>query len=160
MRLLLMLLLACTWVAPVRAADFDAAQEALYAAMKRQKAIDPELRLVTLRYVCSLEYAKRRWPVVDSVEQVRGAVVPRAFNRILVLDQKLKLRKIVPYADQTPRFCKGNQLFVQGELGIDNAAPYGNVLSFSDNGDVSVSKIDVNDLPIPLTGDRKTYFLK
>jgi hypothetical protein len=34
------------------------------------------------------------------------------------------------------------------------------VLSFSDNGDVSVSKMDVNDLPIPLTGERKTYFLK
>lgn len=141
--------------------QFHMLQERLYAALKAQHALSPERRLVSAAYVCSLQFDGRSWPVINTVEQVRGAQVPRGVNQIVVLVDNLNVFKIIPYDDQSPAFCKGASLYVNGnDLSIDNTAPYGNVLTFYASGAIDVTSVDPNELPIPTTGEREQYLLR
>jgi hypothetical protein len=140
--------------------QFSLLQEKLFSSLKSQNAISPERRLVSATYVCALQFGNRSWPVVNTIEQVPGAQVPRGYNQIVVLDGNLNVFKIIPYDTQYPMFCSGARLFVSGDLGIDNTAPYGNTLTFDANGNVDVTSTDANELPIEPTGQRSTYLLK
>jgi hypothetical protein len=154
---LMILALGCTGS---RAEPLSDLQQRLYTALKRNGAISPDTRLVALGYVCSLSFGGKSWPVVNTIEHVRGAQVPRALNRIVILDTQLNVVRKVSYADQHPLFCKGNRLFLNGELAIDNVEPRGNVLVFSGTAEVVMETIEPNELPVEPTGQRKTFEMK
>jgi hypothetical protein len=152
--------LALLAVAPARAEDIAAWQERLFSALASQGVISGATQLVSANYVCTLIIGGDAWSVVNTIEYVRGAEAPRAHNQIVVLDRNLKLVRNFDYADQTPLFCRGASLFLHGDYGVDNAAPYGNTLTFTRDLNIKVSHTDVNALPIESTSQRRAYLLK
>ncbi|HLK62940.1 MAG TPA: hypothetical protein VKU19_05850 [Bryobacteraceae bacterium] len=95
--------------------------------------------------------------MVDVQEMIKGASTPRGLNRIVVLDRELKPVREIEYTSQRPLFCVENRLYVFGDLEIDNVLPEGNVLTFSRRGrTVTLTHVEANDYPIPLTGARKS----
>jgi hypothetical protein len=146
---------------PALAADpWAVTQESLYASLKRQKALSPDRKLVGLYYVCSLEVGRESWAVINVVENVPGAEVPRGFSQIMVLDAHRVVLKKLPYATEYPMFCEGNTLFVHGDLTVEGTFPAGNALTFTSRNNVSVAHIEANDLPVPRTANRQIYKLK
>lgn len=134
-------------------------QERIFAALVRQGVVSRERRLVSLKPVCTLSVGGKDWLVIDLAEHVPGARVPRGRNSIVVLDRAFKVIRNLDYFDEYPMACVGSRLFVHGDFGVDNTAPYGNVLDFQPDGEVVVTRIEANDLPIPLTGRRRTFRL-
>jgi hypothetical protein len=153
-------LAAAFFAAPALGQSIEVTQQQLYVALKAQGVISSETKLILASPVCTLTVGRRLLRVINVVEHVPGAQVPRARNQIVLLDPRLKLVRRLDYADQRPLACRGPRLFVWGDYGVNNAAPYGNVLEFRANGDIAVSSVDANDLPIPLTRNRPAYRLQ
>jgi hypothetical protein len=127
----------------------------LYQALVAGKVLDPYRLLVHLSHTCNLRVDGQWLPVVDVQELVKGAVVPRGVNRIIILDSRLKRVREIGYTGERPLFCRDNRLYVWGDLQIGNTGPEGNVLSFTHGGrGVSVSFLESNDVPIPQTRRR------
>lgn len=124
----------------------------LAEALQKQGVLNPERRLVHISHTCSLRIDGRMFPVVDVRELVKGAVVPRGVNHIIVLDPSLKPVQMIEYTSERPLFCLDNKLFLFGDILIGNVMPEGNVLTFSHNGtQISLEHIETNDWPIPVT---------
>lgn len=132
----------------------------LYLAVKSQGAVSAETQLVNLTYVCSLLVGKSRWSVVNTVEFIPGANLPRAKNQIVLLDPALKVVKTLSYAKQEPLFCRDATLFLRAPYALNNEQPEGNALIFAPNGDVSVTNVDPNRLPVPATKMRRDFNMK
>ncbi|TGN99706.1 hypothetical protein PN36_34970 [Candidatus Thiomargarita nelsonii] len=104
---------------------------------------------VHVSHTCDLQIDGEVYPVVDIRELVKGAVVPRGVNHIVVLNSSLKPVQKIHYFTERPLYCIGNQLYLYGDLMIDGLEPEGNVLQFSEQGRrVILFSIEANDLPI------------
>ena len=126
-----------------------------FNALLKAGVLDKDRRLVHLSHVCNLQISGKSFPIIDIMESVKGAMTPRGINRIVVLDIALVVVQIINYTIERPLFCRGNQLFLSGYLMIDGVLPEGNVLTFTHGAQhVEVSKVDPNELPIPITGTK------
>ena len=67
-------------------------------------------------------------------ELIKGAVVPRGVNQIIVLNHGLQLVQRIEYAQARPLFCEGNKLYLYDRLIVDGQVNEGNVLQFEDFG--------------------------
>ncbi|MFT3968458.1 MAG: hypothetical protein QM690_21525 [Sphingobium sp.] len=150
-------MLGTPWAAQAR--SIAAWQQRTFTALARQNVISPYTKLVSLKPVCTLAVGGKDWQVIDLIEHVPGDQSPRGRNRIVLLDRALKLVHALDYTSQYPMACVGSRLYVFGDYGVDNSPPYGNVLDFSPDGEIAVTNIEANDLPIPLTGQRRTFRL-
>jgi len=151
MKRILLLLLSLT------AAGQAVSRDRLYSALLENKVLDPDRKVVHLSHTCDLQINGRRYLVVDLQEVVPAARSPRGVNRIVVLDSTFKPLKDIEYGTHRPLFCVDNRLYVYGDLAIDNLAPVGNVLTFSDQGHVvKLSHVEANEYPVPVTRLRKS----
>ena len=151
MKRILLLLLSLTAAAQVVSRD------RLHSALLANKVLDPDRKVVHLSHTCDLKINGHRYLVVDLQEVVPTASSPRGVNRIVVLDSTLKPLKDIEYGTHRPLFCVDNRLYVYGDLAIDNLAPEGNVLTFSDQGHVvKLSHIEASEYPVPVTRLRKS----
>lgn len=121
----------------------------IYNELSKKKIINSGRKLVHLVHLCNLIIDNEFYPVIDMLEHVEGAQVPRGVPHILVLNSSLELKNKIYYDGITrPLYCKNNKLFLFGFLTIDGLDPEGNVLSFSDAGkSVIVSEMETNDFP-------------
>jgi hypothetical protein len=135
--------------------QLQASRQQLYKALAGHKVFDPDRQIAHIAHVCSLRVDGGWYPVVDLGEMVKGAVVPRGVNTIIVLDPTLRPLQKIDYATERPLFCLENKLFVFGDLTIDGVAGTGSVLEFSEKGKkITLRQIDANDRSIPPTGKR------
>lgn len=127
----------------------------LFNALLKAGVLQKDRQLVHLSHVCNLQISGKSFPTIDIMELVKGATTPRGINRIVVLDMALVVVQTIDYTTERPLFCRGNQLFVFGDLMIDGVLPEGNVLTFThDARHVEISQVDPNELPIPVTGTK------
>ncbi len=106
--------------------------------------------VVRVVHVCNVEIGTAEYPVIDLVEQVRGAQVPRGDRRIVILEPNLKLRRALSYDPPAqPLFCSGATLYLSAPTTVDNFVPDGNALTFDKSGSISVTTIEPNDYPAP-----------
>jgi len=121
----------------------------IFNALNKQNLLHKDRQLVHLVHLCNLVIDDEYYPVIDVIEHVKGAQVPRGVAHIFVLDSSLKLTKKIYYdGTSSPLYCKDNRLFLFGFLAIDGLVPEGNVLSFSNAGKkVIVSEMETNDFP-------------
>lgn len=127
----------------------------LFNALLKAGVLQKDRQLVHLSHVCNLQISGKLFPTIDIMELVKGATTPRGINRIVVLDMALVVVQTIDYTTERPLFCRGNQLFVFGDLMIDGVLPEGNVLTFThDARHVEISQVDPNELPIPVTGTK------
>jgi hypothetical protein len=152
--------LATLGVSQARADEFSLMQERLFSALKNQGVVSRETQLITAQYVCTLVVGGEAWSVVNTIEYIRGAQVPRARNQIVILDSNLKPVRTFSYADQYPLFCRSNSLYLHGDFSINNVEPFGNTLTFDRNREVKVTSTDINALPIEPTAGRASYLIK
>ncbi len=124
-------------------------RQRIYAELTNQKIIVGERKLVKLTHVCDLIINETHYPVINLMEHVLGAQVPRGVNRFLVLDASLQLVREISYdGSSEPLFCNENKLFLFGYLAIDGLGLEGNVISFSENAEEAVASIvEANDFP-------------
>ena len=126
---------------------------ALLDALWAQRAFTPPRMVVHVAHVCSLVNDGITYPVVDIQELVRGAVVPRGVNSILVLTSELKLLRRIDYATERPLFCRDNRLYVWGALTIEGVPGEGNEITLGTRGEVTkLAHIEANDVPAPIVG--------
>jgi hypothetical protein len=112
--------------------------------------LDPNRILTHCNHVCDIRFGGRTFPVVDLIELVKNASVPRGVQRIVILDpQWKKTVKTIPYITERPLFCRGNEIFVLGDLGLSDASgDPGNVLEFrGPDLLLRTKKVDINTLP-------------
>jgi hypothetical protein len=120
----------------------------LFAVLQTNGVLAKDRQLVHLSYVGSLELEGQSFPVIDIMELVPGASTPRGINGIVILDPFLAPVKEIEYTTERPLFCRGNQLFVWGDLSIAGILPEGNVLTFTEHGrKIEIGQIDFNKLP-------------
>ncbi len=121
----------------------------IFNALNKQNLLHKDRHLVHLAHLCSLVIDDEYYPVIDVIEHVKGAQVPRGVAHIFVLDSSLKLTKKIYYdGTSRPLYCKNNKLFLFGFLAINGLVPEGNVLSFSHAGKkVIVSEMETNNFP-------------
>jgi hypothetical protein len=111
---------------------------------------DPNRAITHASHVCSLRLAGQWYPVLDVQEIVKGAVVPRGANSIVVLDPSLAVAMRMPYATERPLFCDENRLYVWGDLQVEAASAEGNELTFTDRAShVLARHVEANDVPAP-----------
>jgi hypothetical protein len=124
----------------------------IFNELNKQNLLHKDRQLVHLVHVGNLIIDNEYYPVIDVIEYVKGAQVPRGVAHILVLDSSLKLTKKIYYdGTSSPLYCKDNKLFLYGFLAIDGLVPEGNVLSFSCAGKkVIVSEMEPNDFPVQI----------
>lgn len=129
-------------------ADGIGDRASLLDSLRKAGALDSERQLVHFSHTCNVHVEGATYFVVDIRELVRGAVVARGINHILVLDSSLKLVRKIEYTTERPLYCRDDQLFVYGDLMIDGLLPEGNVLTFSEGASqISISQVDTNALP-------------
>ena len=120
----------------------------LWKAVAASKLVDPDRTLVHFSHVCTLQIESAYYPVLDLRENVKGAVSPRGYNRVLLLSPKLKLVRAIEYMQARPLFCRDNKLYLWDSIAIDNLGGEGNVWTFSQGGKTAeASEVDPNDLP-------------
>lgn len=108
--------------------------------------LNPDRLLAHLSHVCDLTIAGKRYSVVDLRELVKGANTPRGVNQILILDAHLNSVQKIEYGNSRPLFCKGNQLFLYGDLTLNDFANPGNRLTFAADGEIeNVDWVEAND---------------
>jgi hypothetical protein len=135
--------------------QLQASRQQLYKALAANKVFNPDRQIVRLAHVCSLRIDGRWYPVADLGEMVKGAVVPRGVNTIVVLDPNLKLLHKIDYTTEQPLFCLKNELYVFGDLTIDGVLGNGDVLTFSEKGKkITLRSVEANDRPVPPTNKR------
>ncbi|BAP56763.1 hypothetical protein THII_2466 [Thioploca ingrica] len=126
----------------------------LFQILFKAGVLHKDRQLVHFSHVCNLQIKGKWFPVVDVMELVKGATTPRGINKIVVLNPARILVQTIEYTTERPLFCKYNQLFVFGNIMIDNTLPEGNVFSFTNEGHhVEISQVDINELPLPNTGE-------
>jgi hypothetical protein len=155
--LLSVLLLACL-CAPLWAQSTPPqfTRAMLYQRLLAAKVIDPGRRLIHLSHTGYLHINGQWFPVADVEEMVKGAVEARGVKHIIVLSPSFKVLHRIEYHDERPLFCLENRLYVDGALAIPGVGPEGNVLTFTEYGrEVSISSVEPNDFPVPLTRNRK-----
>ena len=128
-------------------------RELIYNELSEQNVLEKERKLVHFAHVCNLIIDNALYPVINLIEHVPGAKVPRGVARLLVLDSNLMLAKEISHdGSSKPLFCENDQLFLHGFLAIDGLEPEGNVLTFSDKAqNVIVTNIEANDFPKQVT---------
>ena len=113
-------------------------------------AFDPDREITHVSHVCSLHLDGQWFPVLDVQEVVKGAVVPRGANSIVVLDPDFKLARRLAYATERPLFCEGNRLYVWGDLQVEEASAEGNELTFTGRAShLTVRHVETTDVPAP-----------
>ncbi len=86
-------------------------------------------------------------------ELVKGAMVPRGVNAILVLDSALRLLRRIEYTTERPLFCRDDRLYVWGDLTIDGVHGEGNEITFGSQAEVAkLVQVEANDVPAPTVG--------
>lgn len=88
-------------------------------------------QVLRVTYLCSVKLGSEDFPIVDIIEQVPGAEVPRGVRRVVLLSPSFALVQNIPYDPPTiPLFCKANSLYFLGDVTIDNAGGPGNQVAF------------------------------
>ena len=124
----------------------DSPRDAIYRILHTDKVLDANREVMHLAKACSLQLASRAYPVINIPELVKGALLPRGVNRIVMLDAGWRPVQSIAYTTQRPLFCLDNKLFVYGDLTIGHVAPQGNVLTFlQGRHNVTVSHVEAND---------------
>jgi len=119
-------------------------KHAVLDALMKAEVTDSERQLVHLSHTCTLMLEGQRFPVIDVREIVPGVPSPRGVNAIVILDERLHVKRAINYVDQRPLYCAGNQLMLYGMLAVDNVGAQGNILTFHDEGqriDVSFAEV-------------------
>ena len=143
------LVLTACQTAPSSSTTRGESRAELRAALVNSGVLSRDRQLIHLSKVGDLEIDGSTFPVVDIMELAPGAVTPRGFNRIIVLDSALKPVQRIEYTTERPLFCQENRLYLFGDLLIQNTLPEGNVLTFTQQGrQVAVSRKDLNDFPL------------
>jgi hypothetical protein len=125
----------------------DARQGLLQKAFAAN-SFDPDRQVTHVSHVCSLRLDRQWFPVLDIQEIVKGEVVPRGANSIVVLDSEFKLTMRLPYATERPLFCHDNRLYVWGDLQVEETASEGNELTFTEHArHLTVRHVEANDVP-------------
>lgn len=111
---------------------------------------DKERALVHVSHSCNVIIAGQVFAVIDMRELVKGAMVARGVNQIILLNAAHQLVNRIEYGQARPLFCENNKLYLYSNLMLDGQAEEGNVLSFSDSGfAVTVTNEDINSkLPL------------
>lgn len=136
--------------------QLQASREQIYKALAANKVFHPDRQIAHLSHACSLRIGGQWYPVVDLGETVKGAMVPRGVNTIIVLSPDLKPVRRINYVTEHPLFCLEDELFVFGDVTIDDVLGTGNVLKFSEKGTrLELRSIEANDRPIPPTSQRR-----
>lgn len=112
---------------------------------------DPDRSLVHLSHTCNLIIDQQTYTVIDMRELVKGAMVPRGVNQIIVLNPEQQLVQRIEYGQSRPLFCENNTLYLYDDITLDGSIEEGNVLTFAESGfKVVLSQEDLNDhLPLP-----------
>jgi hypothetical protein len=127
----------------------DTRQELLQKAFAAH-VFDPDRLVTHASHVCSLRVDGQWFPVLDVQELVKGAVVPRGANSIVVLDPEFKLAMSLPYATERPLFCVDSRLYVWGDLQVEEASVEGNELTFTDRARrLTARHVEANAVPAP-----------
>lgn len=122
-------------------------RENLEKILAENGVLDPERTLVHFSHTCNLVIQGKQYPVVDVRELVKGAMQPRGFNQIVVLNPGYQMVQTIEYAQERPLFCLGNKLYLYGSLRPSGSSAEGNVLEFSDGGyQMNVLSEDMNEL--------------
>ena len=130
-----------------------AGRQALLEALRAEQVFAAARRVAHVAHVCSLAIGGATYPVVDLQELVKGAVVPRGVNAILVLNSDLHLLRRIEYTTERPLFCRDDRLYVWGDLAIDGVRGEGNEITFGPQADVTkLVKVEANDVPAPIVG--------
>lgn len=146
-RLALILWLFASFI-PAAAVSNCLDHAAFEAFLREAKVLSKDRRLVHLSHTCNLVIGGRNYPILDIRELVPGAVVPRGYNRIAMLNEGGKVLAVIEYGNARPLFCKADSLFLFGDIAVGNVGPEGNVLTFSADGSViSVGYVDPNHYP-------------
>ena len=129
---------------------------ALFRALLLARVLHPDRLLVHLSHTCSLRIDRHLYPVVDIQELVRGATTPRGVNRIIILNPSLKPMHTIEYTTERPLFGHAHQLYLWGDVMINDRMPEGNVLTLTQHGRaITVRHVEANDVPVPPTRQRK-----
>ncbi|HEX7670193.1 MAG TPA: hypothetical protein VF395_11440 [Polyangiaceae bacterium] len=128
-------------------------RQALLDALGAQQVFTAPRMVVHVAHVCNLVIAGAVYPVVDLQELVKGAMVPRGVNAILVLDSALRLLRRIEYTTERPLFCRNDRLYVWGSLTIDGVHREGNEITFGSQAEVTeLVRVEANDVPAPTFG--------
>jgi hypothetical protein len=109
-------------------------------------------QILRLVHLCNVHIGSDYFPVVDLVEQVPGAQVPRGVRRLVLLDERLRVfSSFTYYSPAEPLFCKDADVYFSGEIQLNGTNQFGNVLTFFTDGkiDTTVRKLDSNSFPAP-----------
>jgi len=63
---------------------------------------------------------------------------------LVILDERLHVKRAITYVDQRPLYCAGNQIMLYRMLAVDNVGAQGNILTVHDEGqriDVSFAEV-------------------
>ncbi len=121
-------------------------RERLVRVLEENGVIDPRRTLVHFSHTCNLNIDGRPYPVIDVRELVKGAMQPRGFNQIVVLNSGYQQVQSIEYAQERPLFCLGNKLYLYDSLRPSGSLAEGNVLEFGDDGyQVKVLSEDPNE---------------
>ena len=116
--------------------------------LHKSAVLHKDRQTVHVSHTCNLQLEENVYFVVDIRELIRGAVVARGINHIVVLNSSMELVQKIEYTTERPLYCLKNQLIVYGNIMINGLLPEGNLLTFSAGAkQVSVSRVDNNELP-------------
>ncbi|HWV15831.1 MAG TPA: hypothetical protein VN030_10410 [Cellvibrio sp.] len=130
-------------------ADF-ADQSRLVKLVLETGIAEPDRSLVHLSHICNLTIDQQTYAAIDMRELVKGAIVPRGVNQIIVLNPGQQLLQRIEYGQSHPLFCEKNKLYLYDNITLDGSTEEGNVLTFTDSGfKVTLSQEDLNQrLPL------------
>lgn len=101
--------------------------------------------LVHASHVCDL-YIDSKISVIDVRELIEGAMISRGVNRMVFLDERHNVIHDMEYFNSRPLFCRGNKLYIYGDIRVDELDKAGNVLTFDSFGYVvDIQSLDPND---------------
>ena len=122
-------------------------RESLKRVLVENGVVDPEHALVHFSHTCNLVIQGQQYPVIDVRELIKGAMVPRGYSQIVVLNPGYQMVQSIEYTQERPLFCLGNKLYLYDSLRPSGSAQEGNVLEFSDGGyEMNVLYEDLNEL--------------
>jgi hypothetical protein len=104
-------------------------------------------QVLRVTYLCSVTLGNEKYPVVDIIEQVPGAQVPRGVRRVVLLSPAFALVQNIPYDPPAiPLFCEANNLYFLGDVTVDKAGGPGNHVAFLFGGQA----MQVSETPLPI----------
>jgi hypothetical protein len=127
-----------------------AGRRALVEALAAQGAFSPERQVSHVSHACTVVVDGEPFPVVELNELVHGAAVPRGVSTLLVLDRSLKISRRFENTSGGPLFCRGAELYVNGDVFVEEIQGEGNKLVFGKGGRIlSIEQVEANDVPAP-----------